>query len=785
MRHALLTAAAAAGLAPWAPSALASDLTLDGQSELAIDAGSSFTARLTGGAGLPAFIAFDVDPGPTDVLGDLVDVGFSPLLTCVAEGQTDASGVLESVIATPSNPGLAGIELYFAGVVFDPADANGLDFSNGVVLSFEDLVQPDLIEVDLFGVTRPGAPFFDWVRVAQDFEPIQIAIDPSEQPQLAGQTVDVYLVADRTQGEWNSDASLVDVSGDGPNSLAITATDVPQNTFTIDSGSLTGPSTATFGRGFDIVVDVDGDGLLSAGDLVDGYTSGAGLFVCQDPSLPGPYDVVETLYSGGNFLGQNLFYPANAAELDQLHLVIVSHGNGHNYQLYDHIGNHLASYGYEVMSHQNNTQPGIFTSSTTTLNNTQYFLANLDTIAGGILDGRIVRDEITWIGHSRGGEGIVRAYDRLVDDLYTSEEFDDEDIALLSSMAPTVFQSAMQSDPHEVDYHLWTGASDSDVNGCAIVDTVQPYQLFGRAGNQRQAIGLYGVGHAWFHNGSGAFAAGPCQVGREQTHEMMRGYLLPLIEYHIRENEAGRDWLVRQYEDLRPLSVDGEALNACLVANLIFEDGIESGKLVIEDYQSNTGDPLTASSGAVITTDIDGYWTGRANDANTTFTFTEADPFNGMTHSGASDREDCGILLFTGGQDRSLSYDLAAGTQDWSAFDWLSFRAAQSTRSPETIAILGDLDFTVRLVDTDGDSAEVSTASIGAGIEEPYQRNGCGDGTGWNNEYETVRMGLRGFRSINPDLDLASLDRLEFLFGPSWGEAAGRLAFDSIEVVRD
>ena len=113
-----------------------------------------------------------------------------------------------------------------------------------------------------------------------------------------------------------------------------------------------------------------------------------------------------------------------------------------------------------------NTVPGIASASTTTLTNTEAFLAGLDTIAGGVLDGKIIRDEIAWIGHSRGGEGIVRAYDRLVDNQFTSVEYDDSDIVLLSSIAPTVFLGPTTSDPHDVDFHLWTGAGDSDVNGC-------------------------------------------------------------------------------------------------------------------------------------------------------------------------------------------------------------------------------------------------------------------------------------------------------------------------------
>ena len=85
-----------------------------------------------------------------------------------------------------------------------------------------------------------------------------------------------------------------------------------------------------------------------------------------DPSA-GPYQVIEIQYTGGTFLGQDTYYPANIPSLVQLPLVVVSHGNGHLYTWYDHIGYHLASYGFIVMSHQNDTVPGSHTAAVTTL----------------------------------------------------------------------------------------------------------------------------------------------------------------------------------------------------------------------------------------------------------------------------------------------------------------------------------------------------------------------------------------------------------------------------------
>ena len=49
----------------------------------------------------------------------------------------------------------------------------------------------------------------------------------------------------------------------------------------------------------------------------------------------------------------------------------------------DHIGFHLASYGFVVMSHENNVLPGIATSTQSVFDNLEYFLGNLATLAGG------------------------------------------------------------------------------------------------------------------------------------------------------------------------------------------------------------------------------------------------------------------------------------------------------------------------------------------------------------------------------------------------------------------
>ncbi len=770
--------ALAAGLA-FAGPLLASDLTVDGVAGATVAIGSSTTLVLSGGSNLPALVGYDFDPGPSIVLGETFPLALSPANGLLTKGMTDPSGVFTQTLNVPNNPALVGVTLYLAGIVVDATDPNQLDLSGGASLSFlSTSVVPT--QAQLAGKVRAGAPFFDWVGVVPQGEDLDIAVDVGSFPGLIGQTVDLYVTQDRSALDWSNDPVLNDLSSDGFETVNISLGDLTANTFTLDPGVLSGDGGDVLGVGYDIVIDVNQNGLLDAADWIDGLDSGAGIYITRDPTLPGPYSVVEILYSGGSFLGQNLFFPSDIALLSDVPIVIISHGNGHNYQWYDHLGNHLASYGYVVMSHENNTMPGVMTASTTTLTNTDFFLGNLATIAGGALLGKVDVHNITWLGHSRGGEGVAIAYDRIFDGTYVPANFVGDDIVLISSIAPVDFLGTNVSNPHAKNYHLWVGGSDSDVSGCASQDLLQSFHLLGRAENQRQSISLYGAGHGDFHNGTGsAFATGPCLVGKSIVHAIMRGHLLPLVEYHMRGNQAGLDYLWRHYEDLHPQAAP--IGNPCLVANLQYQEGFET-KFVIDNFQSGAS-TLVASSGATLTHDLLTLDEGRLDDNNTTFTNQASDVFNGMTNSSSTDPERGVVLSYDGTTGSFLSYDILPGDQDWTGFERLHFRACQATRHPLTISELADVSFNVRLIDGDGDQAVMSIGDMLAGIEEPYQRTSCGTGVGWGNEFESVRLGLQGFVALQPALDLDDIDKLQFEFGMAAGaNVEARLGLDEIEL---
>ena len=639
------------------------------------------------------------------------------------------------------------------------------------------------ISAQLAGNTLATYPHFEFVKAFNEGSSIELAINPITKPGLVGQTCDLYVVASKSISGWGSNPALVDLTA-GVETFTFNSTNIQSNTVTLDTGTLSGDAGIELGVGYDVVIDVNQNGQLDGGDYIDGYSNTeAGAYVVHDVTQAGPLAVTELTYNltGAAFDAQNTFYPTNISTMGKLPLVVMSHGNGHNYQWYDHLGNHLASYGYVLMSHENNTGPGPPSAATTTLSNTDAFLNNLATIGGGVLDGHIDADRITWIGHSRGGEGVCIAYDRLFDGVASSPNYTIDDIKLVSSIAPTDFELGGFTDPHGVNYHLWTGGADSDVWGCASCNLCQTFHLHDRAEQYRQSISLHGVGHGDFHNGGGnPWAEGPCLVGTSTTHTIMRGYLFPLVERYVDNNIPAKDFLHRQWESFRPI---GGPVGGCVVVDLMYRDGDAPFKAVLDDYQTNSSTTV-ASSGLPVAFTVNGVTEGNMDDPGTTFT-NSTEAFNGFTVDGTSDNSD-GVVFEWNGGDSYYAW-VAPGTNGapLGVWNYFTFRACQATRDTLTTAVQADLTFDVSVLDINGNISRINIGAFGGGIEEPYQRTSCGSGAGWANEFETIRIPIQSFKHNAPNLDLFKIRAIGFEFGPAHGSNEGRIGVDDVEVLID
>lgn len=644
------------------------------------------------------------------------------------------------------------------------------------------------VDLELAGNALGQYPFFDFVRAFNADAAVQVAIDPTRFPGIVGQTCDIYVVDDKSAAAWAADPSLVDVRPTGAQTETFVGGQIQDDTFTVaGAGQLrSSAGTTAVGRGYDVVLDCDRNGTLGAPDYIDGRVPDrGGLYVVHDITTAGPLATTAVNYNvtgtTPGFESERTHYPSNIASMGQLPLVIISHGNGHLYTWYDYLQSHLASYGYIVMSHENNTEPGIESASTTTLQHTDAIIGQQGTIAGGVLNGHIDASRIAWIGHSRGGEGVTRAYDKITDvpPAYVPTFFSVASIRLISSIAPTDFLGPNSSNPKGANYHFIYGAADGDVTGGPTSDIADAFNIFERAAGFRDSHYLHGVGHNEFNCCGFNDATGPNLIGRPAAQTIARGYYLAVVERYLDGSVPAKDFLWRQYERLRPIGALATA-----VVDLEYKEPPSTGKFVIDDYQTESAINVSSSGGTVTTNTLNNV-EGLLNDNDLSFTWLPSDPMNGMTRARIADATR-GTVFDTGpAPARRMAWSVVPGAQDFSGKTYLSFRACQGTRHPLTTAQLGDVSWFVSLRDAAGHSRAMRFDTYGGGIEEPYQRSGSGTGFGWQNEFETIRIRLTDFLNNGAALDLTQIVSVQLTWRSGGGIIAARVGFDDLEVTTD
>ncbi len=642
-----------------------------------------------------------------------------------------------------------------------------------------------IIDAQLAGNSLDEYPYFEYVRAFNEDATVEVAVDPTMYPDIVGQTGDIYVVAAKTPEEWSADPSLTHVTPDGPLTATFGGATIQENTLTV-----TGPydlDSAVYdeatqdytglGAPYDVVIDFNQNAQLDGGDFIDGGSSEAGLYVVHDTTQLGPLTVAVVEYTGGAWLGQRTWYPTEISALGALPLIVISHGHGHHYTWYDYLQEHLASYGYIVMSHQNNTGGGYYGAALTTLANTDYFLGHLATIADGLFDGHVDAGRITWIGHSRGGEGVAQAYDLLYEDAYTPEYFVIDDIALISAIAPPDVTGTNSNNPHDANYHLLYGSADGDVWGCAASEH-QPFRQLERATGFKGSTFVHGADHNDFNCCGWDDFWGPSEteIGRAEAQRVAKALYVAVVKHYVEGNIPAKDFLWRQYERFKPIGV----AETTIVVNE-YRDGPAAGNFVIDDYQTEHAADVSSSGGAV-TYDVLELTEDRLEDVNSTFTWSSADPMNGMTRAGAFDTARGVVFDWTAEASRYYEFEIIPAGRDFSQYVYLSFHACQGTRHPYTLAELADLTFTVTLRDGGDTTSSINISAYGGGIEETYLREGCGDGAGWMNEFETIRIRLTDYLHNGSGLDLTDIVAVRFDVGPSWGSNEGRLGLDDVEL---
>ncbi|UYV12534.1 MAG: hypothetical protein NCW75_14715 [Phycisphaera sp.] len=674
--------------------------------------------------------------------------------------------------------------LFSAGDLAADFDGDGaltvfdfLEFQNDFVRGCP--VEP--IGLHMAGVPLDGYPHFEATRAFNAGDTVYLAIDPDRFPGIVGESGDIYIVASKTEAQWTSDPSLTDVRGT-PQAHTFSALSIDGAEVALTgSETLASASGLDISSGYDLVVDLDGDGELGEGDFIDGLgllpADANGFSVFTDMTQMGPLTptMIDTSTSRGSI---RLNYPSELASEGPLPVVVIVHGGGHDYRWYDYLQDHLSSWGWVSISIRNDFGG----TGNSPLLQTQALIAEQGSIAGGVLDGLIDTSRIVWIGHSLGGREVVIGAERLYRGLFTPSNYTIDDITLVSSIGANSVGDfgSLVADPGPLTFHMIWGSADGDRSGAPGSQTTA-FRHYDRAFGYKHSTYIQGADHNVFNCCGFRNFTGPpgTEIGRPEAQRIAKTIWLSLIKHYGEGNGDAIDYLTRAWDGFKPSGVS----QATTLAHMYRPDPVAQDSRVIEDFQTNPS-VSQSSSGGSVTLNTSNTVEVRQRDADSSFSWTPTDPANGMTYAWHPSDTSRG-LVFDYDSSAFIEFEVLPSLGNLLGYDHLSFRVCQGTRHPNTIAELAPVTFNVSLVDGAGTTSTIHIGEYSAGATEPYQRTGVGSGAGWQNEYNTIRVRLSDFLAQNTGVDLTDVAAIRFDFAQGNGSTIGRLGLDEIEFTVD
>jgi dienelactone hydrolase len=662
-------------------------------------------------------------------------------------------------------------DLSFASLVVRVPFNRKLGFENGVVLTPR-----------IAGRPLAHRPYFHFLDNFPKGTDVYAALDPDALPPgLVSTRAAVSVIEHKSNADWLASSSLVDISGPGMTSNVKVVPIVPGcvnwNT------TLVWPNPQVPGK-YDIAIDFGNnvadpntftpDGTLDPPlDMVDGYVR-VGFYVTDDPSLPGPFagSIGSHDYALGTIdvpstdagptptdalpLTATVRYPAVSSGVDSavaagaFPLVVVMHGNSGmetSYLGYDYPLDHLASQGFIAMSIY--APVGAFIET-----RARAILAHLDVMRQantdpGLFHGHVDLSSVGIVGHSRGGEAVVRAAR-----INTTEALG-YGIQAGVSVAPTDYHHYGDAGiPLAVVY----GANDGDVAGTWPDRTA--FDIFDETGRARSFVFVYGATHDRFNTEWASIEATteltwhitpsdvPHLISLTDHENVAKGYVTAFMQAHL----LARDEQLAYFsEGLKP------SLTSALSIHLTHQD---TGERVVDDFEQLPHDPAWNTLGGAVT--------GTSLVTLAEDTLHSLDVHSPHVTAGAE-------IAWQTSPGIYLSH-LPATNKDISGYATLAFRVTQtygSALNPVNQAS----DFFVRVTDGGGKSRAIR-AGMFAEIPYPYVR---GETDLIKSALKSVRIPLASYTIANlgaDDVDLTNVASVSFEFA---GGTSGEIEIDDLE----
>ena len=134
----------------------------------------------------------------------------------------------------------------------------------------------NLITTQLAGGQLDVFPFFEHVSAFNEGSPIQVGLETWQFPWVMGLTVDIYIVEAKDFDQWLADPNLIDATPDGFQTETFATGSISDNIFTLSGSELLSAEPGLgLGHAYDVVIDLNQNGLLDGTDFIDGLADEA------------------------------------------------------------------------------------------------------------------------------------------------------------------------------------------------------------------------------------------------------------------------------------------------------------------------------------------------------------------------------------------------------------------------------------------------------------------------------------------------------------------------------
>lgn len=656
---------------------------------------------------------------------------------------------------------------------------------------------------ELAGRPLNSRPYFRFTNNFPKGTDVYAALDPAGLPAgVVSQKAAIYVIKHKEQADWQASKSLYDITGPAgtanPKIVPIIPCCINWNE------TLVWPNPQVSGK-YDIVVDFGNnsatpalfatDGKFDCDiaapiDMIDGYIR-VGFHVTEDPSLTGPYAgkigrheynqtavEVPSTDSGPTptqWLQRKAVvrYPAQYSGVDApfptgsgtFPLVVIMHGQSSmqtSYLGYNYLLDHLASHGLIAMSIYAPVGSMIEVRARAIIEHLK--IMSQKNSNPGLFQGHVDLTEIGIMGHSRGGEAVIRAAQ-----INTSELLNWKLKAGISLAATDFNHYGDPGIPLLVIY----GSNDGDVAGwwgTPPAASHTGFDIYDESGLPRSHVFVYGATHDRFNSewastetstellfqpGSDISSWGAIHksdlsklISQTAHQNVAKGYVTAYYQMHLQGKNEQNEYFTGELKPTLASTVE------------IHNSNQEPGGLTVDDFEQLPHDATKNSMGEMVTAT----------------TLVSPPSENAMrTLDNHSPHQTCGGRIVWNNTAGTYQSNIKPNKKDVSKYKVLSFRVTQKYGSSYNLANQLQ-DLYVRLTGA-GNTRAIRVGAF-TQVPYPYER---GVTSLIKSALKTVRIPLSAYIVKVPNADIMDLKQIESVSFEFNAKPSGEIEVDEIE----